>query len=198
MLHTTFAMRVWKFVWLVLAACSTPTTVTDTWRDPSYSSGPMRKILVFGKTPAETNRRNLEDAMAASLEKRGAYAVASYRTFQAQVPERSAIRQYLESEHFDGALVIEFQGVQTQTLVEPRPSFDNYYGSRFQGGFYSNDYNVYTDQLVKVDTTLWDARSGRLAWSVTTQTTNPWSSTDAIKSLTAKLASTMAREALVP
>jgi len=158
----------------------------------------MRKVLVLGKTPAETNRRNLEDTMAATLEGRGVNAVASYRAFQSQHPERSAVQQYLESEHFDGALVIEFQGVRTQTIVEPRPSFDNYYGTRFSGGFYANDYNVYTDQYVKVDTTLWDAHSGRLAWSVTTQTTNPWSSSDAIKSLTDKLAATMTRAQLVP
>jgi hypothetical protein len=191
-------MRLAKFVWLVLAACSTPTTITDAWRDPGHSAGPMRKILVLAKTPAETNRRNLEDAMAASLERRGTTAVASYRAFQAPMPERSAVLQYLESERFDGALVIEFQGIQTRTIVEPRPSFDGYYGSRFQGGFYSNDYNVYTDQMVRVDTTLWDARSGHLAWSVTTQTTNPWSSTDAIKSLVDKLAKAMTREQLVP
>jgi len=62
-------MRVWKLVWLVLVVvgCSTPTTITEAWRDPSYSAAPMRKILVLGKTPAETNRRNLEDAMAATL-----------------------------------------------------------------------------------------------------------------------------------
>ena len=187
-----------KLVWLVLVGCSTPTTITDAWRDPSYSAGPMRKILVLGKTPAETNRRNLEDAMAATLERHGAHAVASYRAFQTQTPERAAVQQYLESEHFDGALVITFQGVRTQTIVEPRPSFDNYYGTRFSGGFYANDYNVYTDQFVKVDTTLWDAHSGRLAWSVSTQTSNPWSSNDAIKSLTDKLQATMTRAQLVP
>lgn len=136
--------------------------------------------------------------MATALEQRGVSALASYRVFQTQAPEREAVKRYLDSEHFDGALVVELQGVHTRTIVEPRPSFDNYYGSRFQGGFYSNDYNVYTDQLVKVDTTLWNSHDGRLAWSVGTQTTNPWSSTDAIKSLVDKLVSTMTREHLVP
>ena len=158
----------------------------------------MHKILVLGKAPAETSRRNLEDAMASSLERHGATAVASYRVFQAQGVERGAVQRYLESEHYDGALVIAFQGTETRTIVEPRPSFDAYYGSRFQGGFYSNDYNVYTDQFVKVDTTLWDSKSGHLAWGVTTQTTNPWSSSDAIKSLTDKLVATMEHEQLVP
>jgi hypothetical protein len=183
---------------LLLAGCSTPTTVTEAWRDPSYSAAPMRKILVLGKTPAETNRRNLEDAMVASLARRGVSATASYRVFQMQAPEREVVQRYLDAEHYDGAIVIEFQGIRTQTLVEPRPSFDNYYGTRFQGGFYDNDYNVYTDQFVKVDTTLWSAHDGRLAWSVGTQTANPWSSQDAIKSLVDKLVSTMTHDHLVP
>ena len=158
----------------------------------------MRKILVIAKTPAETSRRNLEDTMAASLERRGASAMASYRVFQAQAPQEDAIRQYLESERYDGTLVIEFEGVRTQTIVEPYPRFDNYYGTRFQGGFYSNDYNVYTNQYVRVDTTLWNAHDNRLAWSVSTQTTNPLSSSDAIKSLVDKLVGTMTEQRLVP
>jgi hypothetical protein len=192
-------MRIWKLaVLLLVVACSTPTTVTGAWKDPSYSAGAMRKILVLGKAPAETSRRNLEDTMTAALEHRGVAALASYRVFQTQTPERGAVQQYLQTEHYDGAIVIEFQSVQTRTVVEPWPSFDNYYGSRFQGGFYSSDYNVYTDQYVKVDTTLWDVRSGNLAWGVSTQTTNPWSSTDAIKSLTDKLVATMHHEGFVP
>lgn len=158
----------------------------------------MRKILVIGKTPAETSRRNLEDTMAAALERRGADAVASYRVFQAQAPQENAIKQYLESERYDGTLVIEFEGVRTRTIIEPYPRFDNYYGTRFQGGFYSSDYNVYTDQYVKVDTTLWNARDNRLAWSVSTQTANPLSSSDAVKSLVDKLVGTMIEAHLVP
>jgi hypothetical protein len=189
----------WKLALVsFVVACSTPTTVTGAWKDPSYSAGPMRKILVLGKAPAETSRRNLEDTMTAALAHRGVTALASYRVFQTQTPERGAVQQYLQTEHYDGAMVIEFQSVQTRTIVEPWPSFDNYYGSRFQGGFYSTDYNVYTDQYVKVDTTLWDARSGNLAWGVSTQTTNPWSSTDAIKSLSDKLVATMQHEGFVP
>jgi hypothetical protein len=200
MLHTQLRiMRISKFILAgLLLGCSTPTTLTEAWRDPSYSAGPMRKILVLGKTPAETNRRNLEDTMAAALEKRGVSAMASYRAFQTQTPDRDAVQRYLDGEHFDGALVIEFQGVSTRTIVEPYPRFDNYYGTRFQGGFYGTDYNVYTDQQVKVDTTLWNAHDDRLAWSVGTQTTNPWSSTDAIQSLVDKLVSTMTHEHLVP
>ncbi len=196
--HRRF-MRVWKLVWaLLLVGCSTPTTVTEAWRDPSYSAGPMRKILVLGRTPAETNRRKLEDSMASALQRRGVNAMASYHAFQAQAPDREAVQRYLDAEHYDGALVIEFQGIRTRTIVEPYPQFGNYYGSRFQGGFYSNDYDVYTDQYVNVDTTLWNAHDDRLAWSVGTQTTNPWSSTDAITSLVGKLVSTMTREHLLP
>jgi hypothetical protein len=182
---------------LLVAACDTPTTVTGAWKDPSYSSGPMRKVLVLGRAPAEASRRNLEDSMVASLERRGTSAMASYRVFQSQTPERGGVQRYLDSEHYDGALVIEFQGIQTQTTAEPWPSFDEYYGTRFQGSYYSNDYAVYTDQFVKVSTTLWDTHSGHLAWGVTTQTVNPWSSTDAIHSLVDKLVATMEHERLV-
>ena len=55
-----------------------------------------------------------------------------------------------------------------------------------------------TDQLVKVETTLWDTKSGKLVWSVATQTDNPWNSNDAISSVVGKLTSTMSDTGLIP
>jgi len=186
---------------LLLIGCSTPTTVTAAWRDPAYSQGPMRKILVIAQTPVETTRHDLEDTMAASLEKRGTAALASYRVFQAP-PEQDAMQHYLDSEHYDGALVVKFQGTRTQSSVQASPRYDNYYGTRFNGvvgGYYSNgyDYTVYTDHYVNVDTALWTAHTDKVAWSVSTQTINPLSSSDAVHSLVDKLVDTMAKNHLV-
>jgi hypothetical protein len=178
--------------WLVLSACSTPTTISDVWRDPSYSAGPMRKIFVVGGTRNETNRRSLEDSFAASLSQHSVAAMASYRVFPGH-PDRDTVKQYLQAQGYDGALVVKLRGVNTQTTLVPDANFGWYWGYAW-----GPDYYVETDQYVKVESSLWDAHSAKLVWSAVTETANPSSSSDAIQSIVGKVTSTLTKEGLIP
>jgi len=186
-----------RFVLIVLtalaaSACSTPTTISDVWRDPSYSAPPMRKIFVVGATANATNRRTLEDDFAASLAQHSVDATPSYRVFPNH-PTRDAVKSYLEAQGYDGALVVKLRGVQTRTTIQPGADFGWYYGYAW-----GPDYYVETDRFVKVETSLWDAHDSKLVWSAVTETENPSSSSDAITSLVAKITSTLTKEALIP
>ena len=173
------------------AACSTPTTIADVWRDPSYVAPPMKKILVFGAVKSETNRRTLEDAFASSLARHDVRAMAAYRAFPGQ-PNRDAARQYLEAQGYDGALVVKYEGMRTQTTIQPGSEFGYYYDELWGWGY------VETDQFVKVETSLWNAHTGKLVWSAVSETQNPTSSSDAIDSLVTKLTGSLAEARLIP
>jgi hypothetical protein len=175
------------------SACSTATTISDVWRDPNYSAAPMRKMFVFGGLKSETNRRSLEDGFAASLARHGVQATPSYSVFPTLQVDREAVRQYLKSQNYDGALVVKFEGLQTQTRVEPGAGFGYYYG-----GLWGPDYYVETDQYVKVETSLWDARTDKLIWSAVSQTENPSSSSDAISSVVTKITSSLTEAGFIP
>ena len=177
----------------LVSACSTPTTLSDVWRDPSYSAPPMKKILVFGAMKSETNRRTLEDAFASSLAGHNVQAMPAYRALQGQ-PTRDAARQYMQAQGFDGALVVKYQGTQTRTTLQPTADFGYYYDGLWGWG----SYYVETDQLVKAETSLWDARTGKLVWSAVSETENPSSSSDAINSFVAKLTTSLTDARLIP
>jgi len=171
------------------AACSTPTTLSNVWRDPNYTSA-MQKIFVVGRTNDQTNRHNLEDAYVSALASHGVHATASYRTFPDLKVDREAMRAQLESQGYDGVLVTTFKGVHTQTYYEPGMGFYGYYGTGW-GGY------VATDQIVKVETTLWCPQTDKLVWSATSDTDNPSSSNDAISSIVTKVVSTLSEERLI-
>jgi len=177
-----------------LTACSTPTTIESTWRDPNYpAAAPMRSLIVLARVPNEANRRTLEDTYAATLSQHGVRATPSYRVFQASHPDRQTVRQFLDQGGYDGLLVSRFEGVRTQTTVAPDANFDAYYGDFWGGGYY-----LETDQYVRVETSLWDAKTRKLVWSAVSETENPSSSSDAITSVVSKVTSSMTQAGLIP
>jgi len=189
----TLAVTVGLASAIASTSCSTSTTLTDVWRDPSYSAGPMHKLLVFGGTPNESARRSVEDSFASALGHHGVRATPSYTVFQDRQTSRDVVRDYLGKEGYDGALVLRFKGIKTQTTVEPHADFVGYYGTFWGPGYY-----VETDQYVKVETTLWDARTAKLVWSAASETENPSSSSDAITSVTTKIISSLMNEGFIP
>jgi len=190
MTFTWLAIRAFSAAALIgSSACSTPTTVTDVWKDPTYAAGPMRKLLVFGANMGETNRRNIEDGFAYQLGQRGVVGVASYRVLPSRHPDREEIRAYLMREGFDGALFTVLRGVETTVRIAPSTGFDTYYGTW--------DGYAETDRYVNAETTLWDARSGKLVWSGVTRTENPSSGGDAAQSIVKKVVSELEDAKLV-
>jgi hypothetical protein len=178
--------------WMLASACSTPTTLSDVWRDPNFSAVPMRKIFVLGGTTNETNRRTLEDSFASSLAQHSVAATPSYSVFPG-TPDRDTVKQYLQAQGYDGALVVKLRGVHTQTTLVPDADWGGYWGYAWGPNYY-----VETDQYVKVETSLWDAHHAKLVWSAVTQTENPMSSSDAIHSVVTKITSTLTKEGLIP
>jgi hypothetical protein len=175
----------------VAMACTTPTTITDVWKDPGYTSGPMKKIIVHGAGMSDTTRRTFEDRFAAALSARGVQAVQAYRVYPDRVPEKEVVRRYLEDDSFDGALVANFRGVETRVSVTPSSDFYTYYG-RWDSAY------ITTDRYVKAETSLWDPRTGKLVWSAVSETENPSSSRDAADSVVDKIMSSLTDANLIP
>ena len=62
---------------LLLSACAT-FSVTNEWKDPSWSGPPASNILVIGVARSDTMRRLFEDTFARDLGAAGVRAEASY------------------------------------------------------------------------------------------------------------------------
>ena len=74
------------FLGSLLGACSS-TVLRDSWRDPQWSAGPLRSVLVIGVARSPAHRRIFEDGFTRALRAEGTGASASYPL----LPEEGAI-----------------------------------------------------------------------------------------------------------
>lgn len=159
---------------LGIAGCAT-TTMQSTWADPGYAGGPMRKLFVMGQAMRDvTARRVLEDALVLRLQAAGVDAVPAWRSFPTETPVgESSLSASIAESGAQGVLMARLVGVENQVNVRPTPIAGPGFGWY---GFYSGWYTVPTvsvDQIVVMETTLFDARTKRLVWSGTSETFNP-------------------------
>jgi hypothetical protein len=184
---------------IAAVGCSTQTTETNVWKNPTYAAGPMKNIAVFGGRMNETDRRTLEDGFVSALSAYGVHATPSYAILpegEATPPDPAAIRAKLQSTGYEGALVSKLEGVSERVTVMP----DADWGAGFYGAYWGQAAPVYaqTDQFVKFETTLWSATGGKMLWSTTTQTENPTSGKDFVSSLTRTVVPSLSKAGLIP
>ena len=181
---------------LLAAGCGTPTSTTQVRKAETVVRAPMRRVVVFGGGLSETGRRVMEDGFVASLGARGVAARPSYELLPT-LPDKDSARAAVEAAGFEGVLVATLHGIREKVSYVPG-------GSGFWGGYYGGTWapdSVVTDQIVTVETTVADLRAGgagALVWSATTQTTNPTSAADAVKSLTKELVPKLSEGGLIP
>ena len=184
-------------------ACSTPTRVTDVWKDPSYAGGPLRTVVVFGGRMQETNRRTVEDGFVNALTAHGVRATPSYKLFPGTLPAKEEARAALQQAGVEAALVSSLRGVtERATYVEGGPGFwGGFYGPGWGGPAYYPGY-VVTEPIVTFETSMWDlregGRDGKVIWSANTQTENPSSGKDFVSSLIKEVVPSMVKAGVLP
>jgi hypothetical protein len=153
-------------------ACST-THVVAQWKNPTEQAFRPQKILVVAMVPTIATRIQLEQQLVMDLSRHGITAVPSSAILPPQErPQKDAIKQLVQQEHFDAVLVSHFKGVDQQMTYEPGWG---YYGFI---GWYAPymDYPGYYQTLpeAKMETSLFDTNgNGKLVWTADTRTFSP-------------------------
>jgi hypothetical protein len=159
----------------LLAGCAS-TRLVSQWRSPDIHGGPYRKVLLVAVAKTDETRRTTEDAFAGHLTPLGVGSVASYTV----IPElgevsKERIEKAVADSGADAALVCRLLKVDTITQVVPdhypSPSFYGYYHVAWAG--YYEPSMVYQTDVFTIEAKLFDAKSAALAWSGTTETTDP-------------------------
>jgi hypothetical protein len=150
---------------LTLAACST-FSVSNQWKDPSWPGPPASNVLVLGITKSDTYRRVFEDTFVSQLQAAGLKAEQSYN----QIPAGESSAKVGDVVKATGAQVIlatRVQRVEQKLNVTPSGPVGPFGG--WWGGAWASTPDVTQYDEVTLETTVWDARSQKVIWSVTTQ-----------------------------
>jgi len=185
-----------------LAACAT-TTLRDSWADPSVRAEPFRKVLVVSVGGGIAQRRIFEDALAVRLDASGVAGVQGYRFLPDGKATESEMDAAVAQAGADGLMLVHFRGVRTETEVRATmvpgmmaPGWGpGWYG--WYGGFFAVPEVVQT-RIATVETSLFDVRTKRLAWTGVTETFDPSSFRKEAGALADVIVAGIATHGLVP
>jgi hypothetical protein len=154
----------------LLAGGCAATQVRGQWMDPSWKGPPATSVIVVGISRSETTRRLFEDTFVKELQADGLTAIASYTQVQGGQDNTPQLSQFVKSAHADIVLATRVQGTQQKTDVSPGyvaapyGGFWGWYGSAWIAEPMVSQYEVVT-----LETTVWDTRTEKLIWSITTE-----------------------------
>lgn len=194
----TLLRPVVAFIFVVaLAGCSATTIVTQ-WQAPEVTSLRFTKVLSLALAPDTPLRHMAEEELCrqvAPVPCKPAYFVVP----EAMMQHKDAAKALVQRAGFDGAVVLRVVSANEKvTYVPPTygPTFWGYYGYAapiaYQPGYYRSD------EIVRVEVSIYSLVEDRLLWVATTETMNPKSVPDLVDEVAAAVRKELQREGLVP
>ena len=164
-----------------LASCSlSETSIQGLWKDMNYQGGLYTKVAIVGVVESEIVRKLFEDELAGQLRKRGLEAIPSYTIVSTvKKGDKEALARKFEEMGIDAVLVTKlYKKEEVITYIPPTMyNYNHYYGSGYHGSglmrspglAWSPGYYV-EDNIVTMETNVFDVSSRNLIWSALTQT----------------------------
>ena len=189
-------------VTLTLSGCSTATPIVSDWRNPAYTSGPFKRIMVGGPSGETSVRRTFEDEFVVQLRAEGVDALASYRDIpEDQGIDENKLKQAAQKARADAVLFVRSVQTEQKTKFGPTVPFSfGVFGSNvgaswsgLPGAASVSRYNEYTSE-----TALYDIAKNELVWTGTIKTTEPENVQTAIKSYVEAVMKALDAQNLLP
>ena len=164
---------------LAAGACSS-TKLISVYADKSFAGPPFDKLLVVGLGASEGGRAAFENAVADKLAAQGVLGVASGNLIVAMGDvTRESLKRWVATDGYDAVLVARLVDVKKQTTYQP-PTYGDFYGYwGAYGGYVNSPGYVLETTTLFVETTLFDASTGKVVYSAQSKTFDP-SSRDAM------------------
>ena len=185
------------FAALVLASCSNTRLVTQ-WQDPSVTQLRFTKVLSLCIAKGQDVRRETEDLLCAQMP-RVACKPAYLAIPESMITDPEEANALAQQESFDGAVVIRLLDAREQvTYVPPSygPTFWGYYGYAWPMAYDPGSFR--TDQIVRIETSIYSVKEDRLLWVGTTETMNPDSLPDLVKDVAKAVRGELVKRQLIP
>ena len=176
------------FIFLVFGfiACTSPTLILNTWRDPNVSitKPGVHKIVVAALLNDQGVRRSVEDYMGSLYP---GVATPSYMIFgDSLVTDQNGESQKLRDQGYDGIVIMKQVAENTSQHYVPgmMPSYyttwGGYWGNGWGGPRWGTTfYNPGTPGYIRtnrnwfVQINVYSLMTNKLIWSAETKTTNP-------------------------
>jgi hypothetical protein len=189
----------------LVVACtgvSLSTQVISTWKDPKYTSAPLKKIFVVSLMKIEPGGRDaVEDAVVARLASAGVAGIASH-SVMSNDPQRPgpSLSEAIAAAGADGVLLVDVRAIgsyepytigQTLTSLSPDTMASYSYLKR-EGADQSGDYKV-----AHIVSELYLPSMGKQVWTAFTNSYDAANLARNMPDYTLKLVTVMAKDRII-
>lgn len=179
---------------LALCAIGAP-KLELSWKNPNYTGGTFKNILVLALNGKAANRAEFEDELAASISRPTGKAAPSYEFMprpDATPIDMKDLRELVKEQKFDAIVVTRLTKRDTKTtyvpgeVYTPFPYYGTFYG--YYGALYPVIYSpgyMETEKEAQVEVNFYATAKadGELVWTGTTNTFDAGSAMRVIKDL---------------
>ena len=185
---------------IVISACASTRAVTE-WQDETYTGRPD-SVLVIAAVEDGARRRNVEDAYVEEFGVLGIAAAPAYALMGGDSSlSRETVEAAIEGRDIDAVLVTRLLGVEEIEQYQPPTQFEHYrsyhryysHSLRYSSPGYYRKYNLLT-----LETTLYDTATGKLVWSMQSESIDPQAPQDLIDAQIELTVERLGRRGLLP
>ena len=180
------------FMLLIIGSCAT-THITSSWKSPDASPRQYNKVMIIGiiREADRTLRERMEEHLVGDIQKLGYRVFSAYKEYGPKAFDNmteAQVNEKLAKDGIDAVITIVLLDKQREKYYVPgRVVYSpyNYYHGRFWEYYSSINHRIYMPGYYDVSTkyfwesNFYDLNSGKLLYSVQTQSFDP-SSTDGL------------------
>ncbi|HYQ86835.1 MAG TPA: hypothetical protein VES59_06290 [Bacteroidota bacterium] len=185
----------------------TSTSLTNMWRDQSFTGPPLTNILVIAVKKDPAKRRIWEDGLAAELSTHNVAATPSYRLFPDAVPDTQHVVDAIREKKYDGVLVV--RKLPTEKSARYAPGYVVTRPVIRYSAMSQTYYTIYrtvvepptvdTEKVVRHAIDVWATKEpGGLVWTGTGETLDPASGEAVRNEVTDLIIPELARQGIIP
>jgi hypothetical protein len=198
------------FVMLFISSCAT-THITSTWKSPDASPRQYNKVMVIGiiREADRTLRERMEEHLVGDIQKLGYRVFSAYHEYGPKAFDNmteTQVTDKLAKEGIDAVITVVLLDKHREKYYVPgRVVYSpyNYYHGRFWGYYSSINSRIYMPGYYQESTKyLWesnfyDLSSGKLMYSVQTQSFDPSNTDDLAHEYGQKIVDNMVKHGLL-
>ena len=155
------------------------TKLIASWKNPQFSGGHFKKVLVIGMSANPARRADFEDALAASLARPGVEVIPGNSILlrpDASPLNLDYLRLQIRDHKIDAVVVSRLVSIKESVTYVPPDVYGSFYG--FYGAFYPVVYSpgyLIEEKTVRIETNVYAITppDGQLIWTGTSDTFNP-------------------------
>jgi hypothetical protein len=181
-----------------VTAC-TPTKLVDARKDPSYTGGPLKSVMVLDIAESPSSRKLFEETFSKEFRAEGVEAITSLGAIPGDVKldkdnldsHKEIIKAAASKQGVQAILITHLVGVEEKQQYHP-PMYDPFVstaGSDFNALIYGAYHATYTPefysqhQLVRLESNLYEVETEKLIWTAASETVDPKSVNEIINTL---------------